>query len=546
MKRWIYSEEPENLTVEDLSQQLNINKTLAKLLVMRGVVTFEGAKQYFRPSLEHLHDPLLMKDMDKAVERLGRAIQEKENILIYGDYDVDGTTSVSLMVRFLRNLTDHIQYYIPDRDTEGYGISDQGIEWAHEHDYSLIISVDCGIKAVDKIQKAKDYAIDFIVCDHHTPGEVLPPAIAVLDPKVEGCNYPYKELSGCGIAFKLLQGLCEVNKWNTEGLFSMLDLVAVSIAADIVPLTGENRTLCQLGMEVLKDSKNVGIKALLNMAAIKEINITSIVFGLAPRINAAGRMDHASQAVEMLLTTSKHAATTIVAQIEKHNNMRRSFDLSIRDQALSTIKKDQTLISRKTTVLYNPEWHKGVVGIVASRCIETYYRPTIILTKSQGKVTGSARSVPGYNVYNAIDECAHLLEKFGGHKYAAGLTMKEENVQSFMDQFEAVVAKTIDDELLIPRQNIDTSLSFDEIDKKFINILNQMAPHGPGNNSPVFEAKNVYVCGKIKIMKESHIKFEAAQEGSNQRFEAVGWDMADYGKDIERNRKMTLAFSLSE
>ncbi len=460
MKNWIIKEQGNESDVKHLQEQLNVSKAIANLLVQRGIKTFGEAKAFFRPSLEHLHDPFLIKDMDKAVSRILQAQENNEGVMVYGDYDVDGTTAVSLVYKYFKEYFTSIEYYIPDRYSEGYGISYRGIDYAAENGHRLIIALDCGIKAVDKIEYARSKGIEFIICDHHTPGEKIPDAVAVLDPKRKDCKYPYDELSGCGVGFKLIQAYQEKSGKDFNELVPFLDLVAISIASDIVPITGENRVLAYYGLKQINESPSTGVKTILKISNIeeKEITIEDIVFRIGPRINAAGRMESGKKSVDLLISSEKKPAMLIAEKINSFNTNRRNVDLNITQEALSLIQSDRKLQDRKVTVLYNPGWHKGVIGIVASRLMEHYYRPTIILTKSNGLATGSARSVAGFDLYQAIDECSDLLENFGGHKYAAGLTLKEKNVTEFTKRFEAVVEENILPDQLIPVVEIDTEI----------------------------------------------------------------------------------------
>ncbi|HEX8376427.1 MAG TPA: single-stranded-DNA-specific exonuclease RecJ, partial [Pedobacter sp.] len=448
-KRWAEQEVTNQKAIEELMQSLQVEEVLASLLVRRGITTFEDARCFFRPDLCHLHDPFLMTDMEKAILRIEQAILNEEKILIYGDYDVDGTTSVALVYSFLRKYHKHLDYYIPDRYKEGYGISFQGVDYAKEKGFSLIIALDCGIKSVDKVDYANSLNIDFIICDHHTPGSILPEAVAVLDPKRNDCDYPYKELSGCGIGFKLIQAYAQKNDIPFEEICCYLDLVAVSIASDIVPLTGENRVLAWYGLKKLNDSPCSGLSALIELSGKKQYTITDVVFMIGPRINAAGRIDDAKHSVSLLIADDEVTARTQSLAINIKNTERKEFDSSITEQALAMLDNDPTQVERKTTVVYQEDWHKGVIGIVASRLTEKYYRPTIVLTKSNGHAAGSARSVIGFDLYEALCSCSDLLEQFGGHKYAAGLTMKPENIPAFQQRFEEVVSRTIPPELLI-------------------------------------------------------------------------------------------------
>lgn len=549
-KQWKFNSRPQEKAIAFLSSEININPVLSSILLQRGIHNFQEAKHFFRPSLDHFHDPFLMQDMEKAVERIQLAIQHNQKILIYGDYDVDGTTAVALVYDFLRNIygDKHIDYYIPDRYKEGYGISRQGIEWAVAQGFSLIISLDCGIKAVEKIAVALEKGIDFIVCDHHTPGDILPPAYAVLDPKRKDCNYPYKELSGCGVGFKLLQAFCQKEKIESTVLYSYLDLVAVSIASDIVPITGENRMMAYYGLKILNDTPRPGLKALIELAGIKanNVDISSIVFGIGPRINAAGRVDHAQYAVKLLIAKSLKEAETLAIPINKNNIHRKNVDTAITTEALAMIEDDLGFKEAKSTVLFKNDWHKGVIGIVASRCIEKYYKPTIILTESNNLATGSARSVMGFNVYEAIAECADLLEQFGGHKYAAGLSLKLDNLVPFRKRFEEVVSKSIEDHHLIPTIEIDEMIDLEAINLKFYNVLKQMAPFGPGNRHPVFVTKNVYAAYPPRLLKNEHLKMIVKQENSQYQMEAIGFGMSKYFSSISSGAPFKIAYCIEE
>ncbi|UII28453.1 single-stranded-DNA-specific exonuclease RecJ [Fulvivirga maritima] len=546
-KRWALKEAADEEVIENLHNTINVSRPLANILAQRGVDSFEAAKSYFRPSLKMLHDPFLMKDMDKAVERIERALANQEKILVYGDYDVDGTTSVALFFHFLNSFYPHCDFYIPDRYKEGYGVSRQGVDWACENDFSLIITLDCGIKSVELVKVAAEKNVDFIICDHHRPGDELPPAVATLDPKRDDCSYPYKEMPGCGIGFKLMQALTQRNpKWCKNPL-DYLDLVVVSIASDIVPITGENRVLAHFGIKRLNEAPRPGLAALMHLSGVKkEINITGIVFGMAPRINAAGRIDHAKMAVNLLLASTEDEAYHYAEKLNIRNNKRKDFDSSITDEAIKMIEDNDLLKTSKTTVLYKNDWHKGVIGIVASRCIEHYHRPTIILTESNNKAAGSARSVPGFDVYNAISDCSDLLEQFGGHKYAAGLTMDIENIPAFQKKFEEVVAQSIPEELLIPLINIDSKISFNQISKNFLNIIAQMEPFGPENMQPVFLAENVSVASSLRVLKNQHLKFIAQQKGSNLKFDAIGFNMAEFEPLIKGGQSFNIAFNVEE
>ncbi len=546
-KRWSYKDRPTLEEIDYLSKEINVNPVLSSILIQRGIRNFAEAKRFFRPSLNDLHDPFLMKDMDKAVARIQQAIQNQERILIYGDYDVDGTTSVALVYDFISKIYEHIDYYIPDRYTEGYGISFQAIAWAQEQSFDLIISLDCGIKAIEKIRLAKEKGIDFIVCDHHRPGDELPPAHAVLDPKRSDCPYPFKELSGCGVGFKLLQAYCIQTGIQVETLYAYLDLVAVSIASDIVPIIGENRVLAYFGIEKLNENPRPGLQALKELSAVSgTVDISSIVFGIGPRINAAGRIDHAKYAVKLLLAENKGEAEELAIPINKNNTLRKNVDHHITKEAIAMIEQDMVLKQAKTTMLFKQDWHKGVIGIVASRCIEKYYRPTIILTKSNDLATGSARSVVGFDVYEAIAECADLLEQYGGHKYAAGLTLKLDNLPVFKQRFEEVVSKTIQEHHLTPQIDIDEEINLDMINDKFYGILKQMAPFGPGNMSPVFVSKDVRTASSPRLLKNEHLKLQLKQVDGNQKLDAIGFGMAPYGSMIESGMPFSIAYCIEE
>ncbi len=548
-KRWISATElttEQMATADTLAKAINVSPFLASLLVQRGVHDFDQAKSFFRPDLAYLHDPFLMKDMNKAVERLTTAMGKGEKILVYGDYDVDGTTSVTMFYGFLSTIYDQLDYYIPDRYTEGYGVSTQGIDWAAENGFSLIVALDCGIKSVDKIEYANTLGVDFIICDHHRPGEVLPPAAAVLDPKRSDCDYPYKELTGCGVGFKLLQAFCQQNGQDLDLLYPYLDLVVVSIASDIVPITGENRVLAYYGLRHLNTTPRAGLKALIKIAGIHNmLDIQNVVFGLGPRINAAGRIKHAKEAVRLLLCTDEDEADEFAQEINKHNSDRRKFDNSITDEALAMIQEDAWLTGAKSTVLFKEDWHKGVIGIVASRCIEHFHRPTIILTKSNGKAAGSARSVPGFDVYEAIEECADLLEQFGGHTFAAGMTLPVENVDAFRLRFDEIVSGRILPEQLTPMISVDLELDLEDVSWKAYKVLKQMGPFGPGNMTPVFVSRGVSIAGKPTIMKEKHIKFNVYQ-GNSPAFTVIAFGMAHIYPDLMDGQPFDICYSLDE
>ena len=517
--------------IETLAREINVNPTLANMLINRGVESFEEAKEYFRPSLSQLHDPFLMKDMDQAIERIEKAIQNEEKILVYGDYDVDGTTAVALVYSFLTGFYPHVEFYIPDRYKEGYGISEKGVRHAAESDFKLIIALDCGIKAIEKVKLAKELGVDFIICDHHTPGESLPEAVAVLDAKRNDCNYPYKELSGCGVGFKLIQALAKKRGMDESGLYAYLDLLVVSIAADIVPITGENRILSFYGLDRINNTPRAGLKALILRSQIeKEIGISDIVFKIGPRINASGRLEHAKASVELLIATDLEDALERAKLVDEVNLTRRNFDENITKEAFEMIAAREDLAEWNSTVLFKEDWHKGVIGIVASRCIEKYYRPTIILTESNSKATGSARSVVDFDIYEAIAECADLLDQFGGHKYAAGLTLPVENVPAFQIKFEAVVKSRIEEIHRKPVIEVDDELLLDQINYKFYSILKQMAPFGPGNTEPVFRISNVFA-EDVTVLKDKHLRFKINQDGQVTTPICLGFGMADRTKD---------------
>lgn len=513
--RWTLKPKPPQETVTALARALNVEEFVATLLVQRGITTFEEAKAFFRPSLEHLHDPYLMKDMDKAIARIEKAIEENENILVFGDYDVDGTTAVSLVSSYLRSFYPNVATYIPDRYDEGYGVSFKGIDFAEDNGFTLIIALDCGIKSIDHVAYAKNKGIDFVICDHHRPGDTLPDAVAILDPKRDDCSYPYDELCGCGIGFKLIQALGANRNQTVTDLTEYLDLVAAAIAADIVPMTGENRVLAHFGLQVINSNPRPGIKAIIHQLKKQTLDITDVVFIIAPRINAAGRIKHGNHAVELLTEFDFEQAQQFASEIEAYNAERKDLDKYITKEALQQIiENDET--ERFTTVVFQEDWHKGVIGIVASRLIETYYRPTLVFTKSGDKYAASARSVKGFDVYNALESCAEHLEQFGGHMYAAGMTLKEENYESFKNAFENEVKQTIPPELLVPEITIDAEIDFNDITPKLIRILKQFEPFGPKNMTPVFLTKNVKDTGYGKPMgkEDEHIRLFVKQNHS--------------------------------
>ncbi|KAA2240583.1 single-stranded-DNA-specific exonuclease RecJ [Chitinophaga agrisoli] len=546
-KRWtVRSYQPKEEAL--LQQSLRIHPLLCRLLVQRGIHTYDTARQFFRPTLADLHDPWTMKDMDKAVTRIEQAFMGKEKILVYGDYDVDGTTAVATVYDFLQRIYPHIEFYIPHRYREGYGISTAGITYAIENDFTLVIALDCGIKSMAHITAAKTHGIDFIICDHHLPDATLPPAVAILNPKQYDCPYPYKELSGCGIGFKLITALAQKLGVAEHTVLRYLDLVATSIAADIVPMTGENRILAFHGLKKVNEDPLPGIRALITLSELKEkLTISNLVFVIAPRVNAAGRMDDARKAVNLFVENDFEKATEIAAILHADNFDRKEVDNNITREAVALIQNDATLATRKSTVLYKPDWHKGVVGIVASRLIDKYfYRPTIILTQSNDQVAGSARSVMGFNVYEAIHQCKDLLENYGGHFYAAGLTLKPENVEAFRQKFEEVVSTTIDPELLIPEIVIDSEITFYDMDKRFYNILDQFEPLGPDNLRPIFLARNVTDTGFSRIVKDEHIKFSIKQGEHGIVFSGIGFFMAEKFGLLSNRRPFDMVFTLDE
>ncbi|MDP4291459.1 MAG: single-stranded-DNA-specific exonuclease RecJ [Bacteroidota bacterium] len=564
-KRWVLKDKGDPEVVAQLCKELSIDENLVQLLVQRGITNFDEARDFFRPSLSKLHDPFLMKDMDKAIVRIEEACRNRERILIYGDYDVDGTTAVSLVYTFFKELYSDIDYYIPDRDKEGYGISIAGIDYAAENGFTLVIALDCGIKAVSKIEYANDKKVDFIICDHHRPGESIPPAVAVLDPKRADCNYPFKELSGCGVGLKLVQAYALKNDIPFESLSPLLDLVAVSIASDIVPITGENRILSYFGLKLLNSNPRPGLEAILayckilrktppaksmngdTLAFTREMNINDIVFLIGPRINAAGRIESGRNSVKLLVAKTLEEAQVFAATVDANNTERRTMDINTTLEALTSLDSDPLCSSKKSTVIYNPEWHKGVIGIVASRLTESYYRPTIVLTISNGLITGSARSVKDFDVYDAIDACSDLLEHFGGHKYAAGLSMKPENLPEFIRRFEEIVSSTILDEQLIPEIEIDLDIKLSIINSKFLRILNQFAPFGPGNSSPVFRSGKVIDTGNAKVVGKNHLKLSVVHPDiTSFPFSAIAFHQGEYIDDIMKGKSFKICYNIEE
>jgi len=550
-KNWIIKSQGADAESTALSRSLGVAKPLASLLVQRGIRTFDDAKAFFRPDLGDLHDPFLMKDMNMAVERVEAAIANNEKVLVYGDYDVDGTTAVALIYSFLKDHVSAIDYYIPNRYSEGYGVSKDGIDYAAQNGFSLVIALDCGIKAVEKVDYAKSLGVDFIICDHHTPGDTLPDASAVLDPKRADCNYPFNELSGCGVGFKLIQAMAQKLELNVEEVIPFLDLTVLSIASDIVPITGENRVLAYYGLQQINKSPRTGMKAIISIAGIsqKEITIEDIVFKLGPRINAAGRMESGKTAVDLLTSQVEEEALETGKNINIINTERRDVDTSITRQAIEMIKGDKSMQDLKATILYNPDWHKGVIGIVASRLLETYYKPTIILTKSNGLATGSARSVNGFDLYHAIDACSDLLENFGGHKYAAGLTMKVSNIKEFTKRFHEYVEDTIHQDQLVPVVEIDTEIQLQDIDDKFVRVLNQFRPFGPENAAPVFLTENVVDNGYGKKVGGGgeHLKLNLVQESDPYHvFPAIAFQQGKKHDKMQGGKAFDICYSVEE
>lgn len=566
-KRWILNTAPDTEEVEKLSRELSIERPLAALLINRGIRTKEDADLFFNPDITKLHDPFLMKDMDKAVNRLSKAIIDNEKILIYGDYDVDGTSAVALVYSFLKEIIgsdykNYIEYYIPDRYLEGYGISDQGIEYCHANDFTLLISLDCGIKANDKVDLANGYGIDVIICDHHLQGDELPKAVAVLDPKRTGCPYPYKELSGCGVGFKLVQGYCKKFNLPDQLWLSMLDLVAISIASDIVAITGENRILAYFGLIIINRFPRVGIKSIIEQSGIKihypptektifnrVISITDLVFNVGPRINAAGRINTGRESVSLLICDDEDKSFNIGKNINEHNDERRKLDKIATSEAIDIILSNDEYRERKSIVLYNPTWNKGIIGIVASRIVEEFYRPTIILTKStDGLITGSARSIKEFNIYNGINYCADLLEHFGGHNYAAGLSLKEENLKAFIDKFEEFVSNEIQDETtLIPEIDVDMGLDLTDITQKFVEHLKMFAPFGPGNMAPVFLSRHLVEEGNGRIVGEKHIKMRVCYRNRNcLPIDAIAFNQKDNFDLVRKGQDFDMLYHVEE
>ncbi len=546
-KRWIHKQEPDSNLVEALSTAINVNKILSGILVQRGIEHFDVAKKFFRPQYADLHDPFIMKGMATAVERIEEAIAKNQKILVYGDYDVDGTTSVAVVYDFLSQRYPNIDFYIPDRYTEGYGISFISIDWASNNNFSLIIALDCGIKAVDKIKYAKGKGIDFIICDHHLPGDEIPDAVAILNPKQVDCPYPFKELSGCGIGFKLAQAYAAKHEIPFAEIEKYMDLVAISISSDLVPILDENRILVHHGLKKLKTNPNPGLRALLEAYSPKpEFSVSDVVFFIGPRINAAGRIADAKDSVRLMIASDYSKAKEIAELVNQHNIERRGFDLSITEQAFEMVEKDETFANRKSTVLFHNEWHKGVIGIVASRLIEKHYRPTIVLTESNGMATGSARSVDGFDLYRAIEECADLLEQYGGHTHAAGLTMKLDNVKPFAARFEQVVANNIQERSLTPEIEYDSEILLRAITPKFFSVLKQFSPFGPGNHSPIFMSKNVWDVGDVTIVGNNHLKLSLTQEDGGRIFKAIAFGLGEHYEKVSQGISFDICYTIEE
>ena len=549
--KWVLKEQADPAKVEKLSAEVGIDRVLAELLVKRGVETFEAARSFFRPSLSYLHDPFLMKDMDAAVERLRKAIISKEKILVYGDYDVDGTTAVALVYSFIKRYSDNVDFYIPDRYDEGYGVSVKGVEWAVENGFTLMITLDCGIKAVDKVALSAAGGMDVIICDHHLPDEQLPEAVAVLDPKRVDCNYPFDDLSGCGVGFKLVQAYSQRYGIPFETLVPLLDLLVVSISSDLVTMVGENRVLSYYGLKQLNENPRNGLQAMIELSNLEpgHVTIDDIVFKIGPRINAAGRMETGRLAVELLTASDSASAMRIGEKINDNNNERKNIDREITQEALEMVEAGQCLARENVTIVYNPSWNKGVVGIVASRLVEAFYKPTVVLTKSNGFVTGSARSVQGFDLYQSIENCADLLENFGGHVYAAGLTLKEENLEEFARRMDSFIAGKITQEMLTPVVEIDSMLDFSQITPKFFRILKQFQPFGPGNSNPIFVTEDVYDAGNGRKVGAGgvHMKLDLIQESQPyHQIAAIAFNMADYYDYIREGNPFDVCYSIVE
>ena len=552
-RKWIVKEPGNPVLVRQLAQELGIDPVLSNLLVQRGIKSFEEAREFFRPDLSMIHDPFLMVDMQKAVDRIEAAVHRKEKILIYGDYDVDGTTAVALMYIFLKKIhpVNLLDFYIPDRYDEGYGLSYKGIDYAHENGCKLIITLDCGIKAIEKVKYARSLDVDVIICDHHLPDAELPPAVAVLDPKRTDSTYPFDDLSGCGVGFKLAQAYAMTHGIHREQVLELLDLLVVSIASDLVSVTGENRILAYYGLKQLNSHPHKGLQSIIKLSGLEKhmITIDEIVFKIGPRINAAGRMESGRTAVELLIAGDDESASKIGDEINVHNNERKNIDREITLEAIDMVRNGEEFTNMKSTIVYNPSWHKGVVGIVASRLVEAFYRPTIVLTKSGDFITGSARSVAGFDLYEAIESCSDLLENFGGHMYAAGLTMKEENLAEFTRRFEAYVEKVINDDMLTPIVNIDSYLDFKQITPRFFRLLKQFQPFGPGNQSPVFLSENVYDNGNGRCVgsDNGHLKLELIQDDSAYLpMSAIAFNKSDHFEHIQGGNPIDICYSIAE
>jgi single-stranded-DNA-specific exonuclease len=550
-KIWNYKKQGDLNEVKHLSAALNVNMVIARLLVQRGIKTFNEAKSFFRPRLSDLLNPFLMKDMDKAVTRIEQAIGNKEKVLIYGDYDVDGTTSVAMMYSFLKSRIEQIEYYIPNRYSEGYGISPQSINYAIDNGFTLVIALDCGIKAVEKIADAKERGLDFIICDHHNPGDQIPPAVAVLDPKQPECKYPNKELSGCGVGFKLLQAYCQKNNLEQDEVFDMLDLLVVSIASDIVPITGENRVMAYYGLKKLNTTPGIGLQTIINLAGLAEteITISDIVFKIGPRLNASGRIEHGKKSVQILVSDSEEKSDIIGGEIDSFNEIRKTLDRDITQEALDMIEASDELKFMNSTVLYNRDWHKGVVGIVASRVTEQYFRPSIILTESNGLATGSARSVRDFDLYEAIGKCSDLLESYGGHMYAAGLTLKIENIPAFRQRFEEIVTSQITNLQQTQTIEIDAKITLSEITPRFYRILKQFAPFGPHNMSPVFVTEDVYDAGTSRLVgkNQEHLKLDLVEPDVNSGiFAGIAFNQKNAFELITSGSPFDICYSIAE
>lgn len=548
-KLWNLKPQGEINDIKHLSAALNVNMVIANLLVQRNIKTFNDAKAFFRPRLSDLHDPYLMKDMDKAVERLEMAIDNQEKVLIYGDYDVDGTTSVALMYTFLNDYIRNIDFYIPDRYTEGYGISPRSIDYAADNGFSLVIVLDCGIKAVEKIASASQKGVDFIICDHHNPGDSIPDAVAVLDPKRPDCNYPYKELSGCGVGFKLLQAYTRKKNLPTDKLYDLLDLVVVSIASDIVPITGENRVLAYYGLKKLNSNPGMGLQTIINYAGLngEEITISDIVFKIGPRLNASGRIEHGKKSVQILVSLDEVSSDALGGEIDSYNEIRKTLDRDITQDALDMIENSPELKNRNSTVIYNRDWHKGVVGIVASRLTEFYYRPTVVLTESNGLATGSARSVKDFDLYEAIGSCSDLLESYGGHMYAAGLTMRIENVNEFSRRFEEIVTKSLAGQPQVQTIDVDAKIALHEITPRFFRILKQFEPFGPHNMMPVFVTEDVLDSGSSRLVGKNteHIKLDLVEpDDSSAVYAGIAFNMSDKYPLIKAGMPFDICYSV--